>query len=137
MGKMLLGLAAAIAVTAVTTPAFAGTPEEPFVAYPNVNPTVGTLGANPIPGGGFSGGFVQHPGLGDHHSGRFGRGGGSGSSHGVWVNGGQWAQYNNPAFKSDSYNDWWHDRPDRAYPAWMRNNKNCERQWYAGATLRC
>ena len=66
-----------------------------------------------------------------------GRGGGSGSSHGVWVNGGQWAQYNNPAFKSDSYNDWWHDRPDRAYPAWMRNNKNCERQWYAGATLRC
>ena len=128
MGKMLLGVAAAIAASAITTSAIAGTPEEPFVGIPNVNPSVGTLGANPIPGGGFSAGF------GDHH-GRFGRG--SGSSGGVWVNGGQWAQYNNPAFKSDSYNDWWHDRPDRAYPAWMRNNKNCERQWYAGATLRC
>ena len=60
MGKMLLGLAAAIAVTAVTTPANAGF-DEPFVGIPNANPTVGTLGANPIPGGGFSGGFVQHP----------------------------------------------------------------------------
>jgi hypothetical protein len=141
MGKMLLGLAAAIAVTAITTPAIAGTPEEAFVGFPNVNPSVGTLGANPIPGGGFSsggfhGGFVHHPGFGDHH-GRFDRHGVSGSSNGVWVNGGQWALHNNQAFKSDSYNDWWHDRPDRAYPAWMRNNKNCERQWYAGATLRC
>jgi hypothetical protein len=138
MGKMLLGLAAAIAVTAVTTPATAGTPEDAFVGIPNAKGAVGTLGFNPtaVGGGGFHGGFVNHPGLGDSHFDRHGHGS-SDSSSGVWVNGGQWALYNNRTFASDSYNDWWHDRPDRAYPAWMRNNKNCERQWYAGATLRC
>jgi hypothetical protein len=41
------------------------------------------------------------------------------------------------AWKSDSFNDWWHDRPDRAYPAWVRNNQNCDRKWWAGDTLRC
>ena len=30
-----------------------------------------------------------------------------------------------------------HDRPDRAYPAWMRHNEGCPRQWYAADTLRC
>ena len=58
-------------------------------------------------------------------------------SNGIWVNGGEWAKYNNQTFASDSFNGWWHDRPDRAYPAWMRNNQNCARQWYAGSTLRC
>ena len=41
------------------------------------------------------------------------------------------------AWKSDSFNDWWHDRPDRAYPRWVGNNQNCERKWFAGDTLRC
>jgi len=41
------------------------------------------------------------------------------------------------AWKSDSFNDWWHDRPDRAYPAWVRNNQNCERKWWGGDALRC
>lgn len=41
------------------------------------------------------------------------------------------------AWKSDSFNDWWHDRPDRAYPRWVTNNQNCERKWFAGDTLRC
>ena len=40
-------------------------------------------------------------------------------------------------WRSDSFNDWWHDRPDRAYPRWMVNNQNCERKWYAADTLRC
>lgn len=141
MGKMLLGVAAGFAAMVAIAPASAGTPEEPFVGMPNVNPTVGTLGSNPtgFVGGGFHVGVGHpgfgHPGFGDHRSKGFGRGGGS--SHGVWVNGGQWALYNNEAFKSDGYNDWWHDRPDRAYPAWMRNNQNCARQWYSGNTLRC
>lgn len=134
MGKMLLGAAAAIATLAITGPASAGTPEEPFVGIPNVNPSVGTFGANPIPGGGFSGGFV-HPGFGGH-DGKFGRRGSSGSGGGVWVNGGQWAQHNNEAFKSDGYNDWWHDRPDRAYPAWVRNNQPCRMYW-SGGGWRC
>jgi hypothetical protein len=51
--------------------------------------------------------------------------------------GGEWALYNNRSWSPDSYNDWWHDRPDRAYPAWMRHNEGCARQWYAADTLRC
>ncbi|HEU0310650.1 MAG TPA: hypothetical protein VFR36_05480 [Sphingomicrobium sp.] len=41
------------------------------------------------------------------------------------------------AWKSDSFNDWWHDRPDRAYPRWVSNNQKCERKWWAGDSLRC
>lgn len=41
------------------------------------------------------------------------------------------------AWKSDGFNDWWHDRPDRAYPRWVTNNQNCERKWWAGSELRC
>ncbi len=52
-------------------------------------------------------------------------------------NGGQWALYNNRSWASDSYNDWWHDNPSRAYPAWMRRNQDCARKWYAGDTLSC
>jgi hypothetical protein len=55
---------------------------------------------------------------------------------GGWY-GGEWALYNNRSWESDSYNDWWHDRPDRAYPAWMRRNQDCSRPWYSGDTLTC
>lgn len=48
-----------------------------------------------------------------------------------------WAYYNNRTFEPDSYNGWWHDRPDRAYPHWMQTNQNCDRMWYSGDTLRC
>ena len=41
------------------------------------------------------------------------------------------------AWRSDGFNDWWHDRPERAYPRWMLGNQNCERQWYQGNVLRC
>ena len=51
--------------------------------------------------------------------------------------GGQWALYNNQSWRPDSYNDWWHDRPDRAFPRWMARNQDCSRQWYSGDTLRC
>lgn len=51
--------------------------------------------------------------------------------------GGEWALYNNRSWEPGSYNDWWNDRPDRAYPAWMRRNQDCSRQWYSGDTLRC
>lgn len=111
MGKMLLGLAA-IAALGLAAPASAD---------PGFVPQGPLQGAGPPSG--FSGG-------GGHH-------GGSGGGNGVWVNGGEWARYNNQSWQSDSFNDWWHDRPDRAYPAWMRSNQNCARQWYAGSTLRC
>jgi hypothetical protein len=48
-----------------------------------------------------------------------------------------WAYYNNRAFQPDSYNGWWHDRPDRAYPHWMQTNQNCDRMWYSADILRC
>ena len=69
-----------------------------------------------------------------------GRRGGSGScdiSVGTWYSGGEWALYNNRSWESDSYNDWWHDRPDRAYPRWMSTNQDCQRQWWSGGGWRC
>ena len=108
MSRMALGIVAGIAAVGLAAPGMAGTPEEPFVAVPNVNATVGTLGG-------------AHPGFGKNRFNSFGRSSGGG---GVWVNGGEWARYNNPAFQSDGYNYWWHVRPDRAYPAWMRDNQN-------------
>lgn len=51
--------------------------------------------------------------------------------------GGEWTRWNNRTWEANSYNDWWHDRPDRAYPAWMRRNQDCIRRWYAGDTLGC
>ena len=55
---------------------------------------------------------------------------------------GGWAYYDgdydaNRSFDPDKWNDWWHDRPDRAYPAWMRRNQDCARVWYSGSELTC
>ena len=43
----------------------------------------------------------------------------------------------NRSFSPDKWNDWWHERPERAFPRWMSQNKNCERIWYSGAGWRC
>ena len=40
-------------------------------------------------------------------------------------------------WRADSFNDWWHERPGRAYPAWMSRNQNCERQYWSGGGWRC
>jgi hypothetical protein len=53
------------------------------------------------------------------------------------IYGGEWALHNNRSWAADSYNDWWHDRPDRAYPRWTRTNQNCERIWWSGSGWRC
>lgn len=53
------------------------------------------------------------------------------------VYGGEWARYNNRTFEPDSYNDWWHDRPDRAFPRWMQSNQDCARVWWGGGGWRC
>ena len=50
---------------------------------------------------------------------------------------GECALHNNRSFECDSYNDWWHDRPDRAYPRWMSQNQDCQRQYWTGAGWRC
>ncbi len=41
------------------------------------------------------------------------------------------------AWRSNSFNDWWHDRPERAFPRWLQTNQDCQKVWYAGSTLRC
>ncbi|HJU76975.1 MAG TPA: hypothetical protein VJ597_03480 [Sphingomicrobium sp.] len=51
--------------------------------------------------------------------------------------GGAWAYYNNRTWDPDSYNGWWHDRPDRAYPRWVQHNQNCDRMWWGGGVWRC
>jgi hypothetical protein len=43
----------------------------------------------------------------------------------------------NRSFDPDKWNDWWHDRPDRAYPRWMTRNQDCARRWYSGDVLTC
>ena len=48
-----------------------------------------------------------------------------------------WALYNNRSFAPDSYNDWWHDRPDRSFPRWVSQNNGCERVWWSGGGWRC
>ena len=136
MRMLLLGLAATAAIAIVATPAAAQNMS--FAAGPTLDSHHGG-----------SHGVV----LGNPRDGRFDCGvGRDGSRHhgrrdrrivecssGVWVNGGEWALYNNRTFDSDSYNDWWHDRPDRAYPRWVRDNQNCtpDRMWWSGSGWHC
>lgn len=45
----------------------------------------------------------------------------------------------NRSWDSDSFNDWWNDRPDRAYPRWIYHNQNCtpDRTWWSGSGWHC
>ncbi|HET9458980.1 MAG TPA: hypothetical protein VFO51_03260 [Sphingomicrobium sp.] len=60
---------------------------------------------------------------------------------GPWY-GGEWALYNNRSWAPDSFNDWWHDRPDRAFPRWVQDQRGSgfcppERVWWSGSGWRC
>jgi hypothetical protein len=55
---------------------------------------------------------------------------------------GEWALYNNRVFDPDSYNDWWNDRPDRAFPRWVqeqhaRGTCDPDRMWWSGSGWHC
>jgi hypothetical protein len=43
----------------------------------------------------------------------------------------------NRSFSPDKWNDWWHERPERAFPRWMSHNQSCERIWWSGGRWRC
>jgi hypothetical protein len=45
----------------------------------------------------------------------------------------------NRSFDPDKWNDWWHERPWRAYPRWVQHNRECdpERMWQGGGVWRC
>lgn len=40
-------------------------------------------------------------------------------------------------WRPESFNDWWHERPNRSYPAWVARNNRCERLWWSGGGWRC
>jgi hypothetical protein len=86
------------------------------------------------PSASFSG-VAVHRGSGDHHGDRHRRHHSRGDAF--------YAGYydsdigENRSWQPDSYNDWWHDRPDRAFPRWMTHNQNCERLWWSGGGWRC
>jgi hypothetical protein len=50
---------------------------------------------------------------------------------------GDWEYTGNQTWRPDSFNDWWHERPNRAYPAWVQRNRDCQRKWWQGETLTC
>jgi hypothetical protein len=83
-----------------------------------------------------------HQGGGDRFDQRDRRSGRGDAVYVSDVNGGEWALYNNRSWEPQSYNDWWHDRPDRAFPRWVqqsRENAMCDenRMWWSGAGWRC
>ena len=54
----------------------------------------------------------------------------------------EWALHNNRSWNPDSYNDWWHDRPDRAFPRWVQEQRargtcNPGGVWWSGAGWHC
>jgi hypothetical protein len=123
-GMKIMLLAAAASLAAIAFPAAPAGAEHraAFVGIPAAH------------SGHMSGSF--HGDRRGHRDGRGDRRFGDSVVLGDWY-GGEWAQYNNRSWDSDSYNDWWHDRPSRAYPAWVQHNEGCARMWYAADTLRC
>lgn len=55
---------------------------------------------------------------------------------GVGVYYDSWEWQGDTAWRSDSYNDWWHESP-RSFPRWMQGNQDCERLWWSGGGWRC
>ena len=52
------------------------------------------------------------------------------------------SSYDDRDWASDSGNSWWHDRPDRAYPRWVQEQRHagsCEpdRMWWSGSGWHC
>lgn len=49
------------------------------------------------------------------------------------------SSYDATDWAPDTGNDWWHDRPDRAFPRWVRHNENCtpDRMWWSGSGWHC
>ena len=84
------------------------------------------------PGTSVRGGFVnrRHDG---RHDGRFRRDRGDDGTVYIYDRDYQ----GDSMWRSDSFNDWWHDRPERAYPRWMLSNQNCDRMWWGGGAWRC
>jgi hypothetical protein len=111
--RSLFGLAAAsLAVAIPAGPATAGGNDRPLVGIPST--TIDSGFGNRFRG-----------------DGRRVRG------HGSDIFLGDWEYTGNQSWRPESFNDWWHERPNRSYPAWVQRNQNCARQWWSGDSLRC
>lgn len=138
MRPQLLGVAAAVAAIAFpAAPASADSSSAPFAAFGSAPAfSDGSQGGVPVRiHRGFNDG--GHDGGHDGDRRRHRRGDTIVIGDGFGYYGGEWARWNNRTFESDSYNDWWHDQPWRAYPRWMTQNLGCDRRWYSGDVLRC
>ena len=129
MRTHILGLAAVLAA-ASAVPAAAQT-------Y-NFTPSIGVHGGSGLPSPRAHGG---HEGWRDGRTadrrdrrGRYPR---YRYGNGFAYYGGEWALYNNRSFEPDSYNDWWHERPERSLPRWTRNNGDCRQQYWTSAGWTC
>lgn len=104
----------------------------PAAAQPLIDPAFSSSGSSAQ-----SGGFPDWGGVKDR---RHRRSNGVVIWGGTWAGDG-WAEYNNRGWQPDSFNDWWHDRPERAYPRWVQEQKGTmcapERVWWSGAGWRC
>lgn len=137
MRSVLLGFAAAslAAVTVAAAPAEAQRWSDPnFIAAASV--TVHRGGPS-IPD---SGGFVRPRAPGDFgrdHRGRHRRD--RGFDDGFFAGSWGYYDYEDRTFDPEGYNDWWHERPWRAYPAWVQHNQGCspDRMWWGGGSWRC
>ena len=133
MRAMLLGLAAPLAATLV--------PAAPAAALDPASPqfTVGAAAAVTVHRGGpgrFGGDFRDdfrrddHDGDRDGHDRRRHRG----FDTIVYLDR-EWQ--GDTAWRAESFNDWWHERPNRAFPRWVQGNQGCERLWWSGGGWRC
>ena len=133
MRPQLLGVAAAVAAIAFPTAPSLAEPSSAAYAGFGTSQAFEAIPPVRIHRGNRN---VRHDN-GDHRRHRRDRGDTIVVGDGFGWNDGQWALYNNRTFESDSYNDWWHDQPWRAYPRWMSQNLGCDRSWYSGDVLRC
>jgi hypothetical protein len=131
MKYVLLATATLVAAAAFST-APAQAQSSASAAFVGVNSGGGSVRIHRGYGGDRHDGWRRPDGR-DHRDGRFD----DDAAIGTWVDGGEWALYNNRSWEPDSYNDWWHDRPDRAFPRWVQNKQLCERQWWSGGGWRC
>lgn len=128
MKTMLLGFAAAAAAIAAAAPVHA----QQFTSEGSA-PSFVFNGPNGFPN------WAARPNPADRTFSRSGCH--RGHCGGQMIADGGFGYYYNPeinrSWDSDSFNDWWNDRPDRAYPAWMHHNQNCDRMWWGGGVWRC
>ena len=123
MHRALLGLAAAAAIVSTAPAASQGFAAAGFGASSSGPATPGLSFRVDV-----------HRGHGDGHHRRH-RGDGFGFG---WTGYNDFGDYDaNRSFDPDRWNDWWHERPERAFPRWMSRNQDCARKWYSGDVLTC